>query len=318
MKPETTSRSRVSLALRVLVTVAIFGVIIWLLPMHEVWKAMTSIGWSRWLVVVGVFGIGHIISAYKWSQLVRAAGSPLKFASALRAHMAGLFANIWLPSIVGGDVVRAAWISGNHGIAVSAVIGLLDRAIDLLALVLLIALGAILVGDAGGVLAGSVLRGAGVLLALGIPVGLIILHWLQPEHLPASFRGPGMKVIGIARTIYAKPGPAIWSLVLAVIVQFTFVGLNYFIGTAMGINVPFAVWLIAWPLAKVVALLPVSLGGLGVREAALAALLAPFAVTGTLAVAEALVWQSVLFGFGLTAGIVLLLSGHRQVKPERS
>ena len=318
MKPETARRGQVSLLLRVLVTVTIFCTIVWLLPMKEVWKAMTSIGWWRWLAVVCVFGIGHVVSAYKWSQLVRAAGSPLKFANALRAHMAGLFANIWLPSIVGGDVVRAAWISGHHGIVVPAVIGLLDRAIDLLALMLLIALGAILVGDAGGVLAGPVLRGAGALLALGIPIGLIALHWLQPEHLPAVVRGPGMRVIGIARTIYAKPGPAIWSLVLAVIVQFTFVGLNFFIGTAMGITVPFAVWLIAWPLAKVVALLPVSLGGLGVREAALAVLLTPFAVTGTLAVAEALVWQSVLFGFGLTAGIVLLFSGYRPVKPEQS
>jgi len=318
VKPEIARRGHVFLLLRALVTVAVFSVIIWLLPMDEVWKAMASIGWWRWLVVVCVFGIGHIVSAYKWAQLVRAVGSPLEFASALRAHMAGLFANIWLPSIVGGDVVRAAWISGNHGIAVPAVIGLLDRAIDLLALVLLIALGAILVGDGGGVVAGPVLRGVGVLLALGIPIGLIALHWLKPEHLPAAVRGPGMKVIGIVRTIYSKPGPAIWSLLLAVIVQFTFVGLNFFIGTAMGINVPFAVWLIAWPLAKVVALLPVSLGGLGVREAALAALLAPFAVTGTLAVAEALVWQSVLFGFGLTAGILLLLGGHRPIKPGRS
>jgi len=318
VKAETTSRGHIPLLLRVLVTLAIFGAIIWLLPMGEVWKAMTSIGWWRWLAVLCVFGVGHVVSAYKWCQLVRAVGGPLDFTNALRAHMAGLFANIWLPSIVGGDVVRAAWISGQHGTAVPAVIGLLDRGIDLLALLLLIALGAILVGDSGAVQAGLFLRGAGVLLALGIPVGLIVLHRLKPEHLPSTVRRPGMKVISIARTIWSNPAPAFWSLLLAVIVQLAFTGLNYFIGTAMGIKVSFAVWLIAWPLAKVVALLPVSLGGLGVREAALAALLAPFAVTGTLAVAEALVWQSVLLGFGLLAGIALLLSGHRPFKPERS
>ena len=37
----------------------------------------------------------------------------------------------------------------------------------------------------------------------------------------------------------------------------------------------FAVWLLAWPLAKLIALAPVSLGGIGVREVALATLLLP-------------------------------------------
>lgn len=310
MKSEKPETGRIFLLLRVMVTLAIFSVIVWLLPMEEVWQAMSSVGWWRWLAVLVVFGIGHIVSAYKWSQLVRAAGSPLDFGHALRAHMAGLFANTWLPSIVGGDVVRAAWISRHHGIAVPAVSGLVDRGIDLLALTLLIACGALLAGDSGGALAAPVLRAVGMLLVLGISAGLVALHWLQPKHLPPVIRASGMKLVGIARTLYSKPGPALMSLMLAVIVQFAFVGLNCFIGTAMGIKVPFAVWLIAWPLAKIVALLPVSLGGLGVREAALATLLAPFAVTGTLAVAEALVWQSILFGFGLLAGAMVSLSGR--------
>ena len=107
---------------------------------------MIRIGWWRWLLVLGVFGAGHVVAAYKWCRLVRTAGQPLAFGDALGAHMAGLFANIWLPSIVGGDVLRAGWISGHQGITVPAAIGLLDRVLDLLALLLLVALGTLLVG----------------------------------------------------------------------------------------------------------------------------------------------------------------------------
>lgn len=278
---------------------------------------MLGVGWWRWIMVLCVFAIGHAVAAWKWCQLVRATGAVLDFTVALRAHMAGLFANAWLPSIVGGDVVRAAWISGRQGIAVPTVTGLLDRALDLLALIILVVTGALLLGDTGGEMAARVLRNVAVILVLGTGLAVIALRWLKPEHLPVAVRAAYIKISAIIRALYGRPGAALRSLLLALLVQLVFVGLNYFLGNAMGIAVPFAVWLIAWPLAKIVALLPVSLGGLGVREAALAALLAPFAVPATLAVAQALVWQSVLFGFGLLAGAGLLLSGHWPAKAER-
>lgn len=304
--------------LRVLVTVLIFSAIIWLLPMKEVWNAMRAVGWWRWILVLCIFGIAHTVAAWKWCQLVRATETTLDFAIAVRAHMAGLFANIWLPSIVGGDVVRAAWISRRQGIAVPAVTGLLDRALDLLALIILVAIGALLLGDAGGEFTVGVLRNIVVLLVLGIFLALIALRWLKVEHLPQALHALYTKIAGIVQALYARPAPALRSLLLALLVQFTLVGLNYFLGNAMGIAVPFAVWLVAWPLAKIVALLPVSLGGLGVREVALATLLAPFAVPATMAVAQALVWQSVLFGFGLLAGAAILFSGYRPSESEPS
>ena len=43
----------------------------------------------------------------KWRLLVNAAGGGLSFRTAARAYYMGLFGNTFLPSIVGGDVVRA-------------------------------------------------------------------------------------------------------------------------------------------------------------------------------------------------------------------
>jgi uncharacterized membrane protein YbhN (UPF0104 family) len=171
-----------------------------------------------------------------------------------------------------------------------------------------------LVGGAGGELAASVLRWAGLILVVGIIAGLILLRWLRLEHLPAAMRPHGQKLIEIGKALYERPTPALMSFLLALLVQSGFVGLNWYLGTVMGIRASFSVWLVAWPLAKIISLLPVSLGGLGVREVSLAALLAPFAVSSTLAVAEGLVWQSVLFGFGLLTGLGTLLASRRPGK----
>ena len=78
---------------------------------------------------------------------------------------------------------------------------------------------------------------------------------------------------------------------------------------AVGVEVPVAAWFFAWPLAKIVATLPISLGGLGVRESSLAALLAPFGAVAAEVVASGLAWQGILYLAGALGALVLALSG---------
>jgi len=70
---------------------------------------------------------------------------------------------------------------------------------------------------------------------------------------------------------------------------------------------PLRVWLFAWPLAKLAAVLPLTQGGMGVREAALVALLAPFGASGALVLASGLVWEGVIVAGGLISGLFTLI-----------
>jgi hypothetical protein len=89
-----------------------------------------------------------------------------------------------------------------------------------------------------------------------------------------------------------------------VIIQSFFVILNAWVGRSIGIGIPVAVWFLVWPLAKVAGLLPISLGGLAVRDATFAALLVPVGVPMALGVVASLIWQSVLIVGGLLAGVL--------------
>jgi uncharacterized membrane protein YbhN (UPF0104 family) len=68
----------------------------------------------------------------------------------------------------------------------------------------------------------------------------------------------------------------------------------------------------AWPLAKLLAVAPVSVAGLGVREASLAGLLSQFGAEPAAVVAVGLLWQSILFAGGLLGGLLLLAFGRFQ------
>jgi len=92
--------------------------------------------------------------------------------------------------------------------------------------------------------------------------------------------------------------------------QVWFVVLNIFIGQSLGIDVAGAVWFFTWSLAKVAALVPISLGGLAVRDAAFAALIAPFGVPLTTGVVASLIWQSIVISGGLAAGALSLVLGE--------
>jgi uncharacterized membrane protein YbhN (UPF0104 family) len=87
------------------------------------------------------------------------------------------------------------------------------------------------------------------------------------------------------------------------------------LGRAAGVEASYEVWLTAWPLAKLIALVPISLAGLGVREAALVALMRPFGAPAAAVMAAGLLWQALLVGGGLVGGLVVLGSREADLSP---
>jgi uncharacterized membrane protein YbhN (UPF0104 family) len=88
-------------------------------------------------------------------------------------------------------------------------------------------------------------------------------------------------------------------LAISMIVQATFVAINIAFAAAVQVDAPVAAWFFAWSTAKVVAIAPISLGGLGVREAVMASLMAPFGADPAQVIAIGLIWQTVLYASGL-------------------
>jgi len=63
---------------------------------------------SRFLAVLLGYLLAHCIGVGKWRMVVNAAGAQLDFATSAQCYFGGLFGTLFLPSIVGGDVVRLA------------------------------------------------------------------------------------------------------------------------------------------------------------------------------------------------------------------
>ena len=302
--------------MRAAITLAVLSVLLVWLPLDELGGAIRRVRAWVWLGVLACALLAHLMAAFKWRLLLRACGLRPGLTEALRAHLAGLFANLCLPSLVGGDLVRAGMLLRQHRAAPLAVGSLADRVLDTTGLVLLSAVGALWFPDVVGELALEILGVAVLALAAGTLLAPLALRRLDPAWLPPRLGAIAVRLREAVDALARRPAAAAAALAISLAVQASYVALNAWLGRIVGIEVPLAAWYLLWPLAKLVALIPISLGGIGLREAALAGLLAPLGVPPPLAVAQGLVWDSITIATGLAAGGVSLwmrkLPGQRE------
>jgi len=240
----------------------------------------------------------------------------MKWIQAARCYFAGLFGSLFLPSLIGGDLVRAGMAMRIGRSKAGVLLGsLVDRGVDLVALGILAGTGALLVpGSLDPQDRRIFLALAGIGL-VGIAMTAAIAAFLPARRFSYRMRRRFVRVRIAARSMTRRPGAVLTALVLALSAQIVFIVLNTVLAEACGLHLAFRIWLFAWPLAKLSAAIPLTQGGIGLREAALAALLRPFGASAVLSVAAGIAWEAIVIGGGLVAGFTSFLMtrfGSRQ------
>jgi uncharacterized membrane protein YbhN (UPF0104 family) len=230
--------------------------------------------------------------ALRWKLLMGTeTPRPFSFLTALRGWALGLFCSLILPGLVGGDVVRAHYASIHAHIkyARSFLVVLTERLFGLLSLCLLAGIGLVL-ND-------HIERFTPVpstQLALGLAVACAIV-----------FAG-----VGLTRR-YIQVPLAMFPLLLFLSVlgqSFDFL-LVHFYAQAVSVNIPFQTLLLVIPLVFLASVIPLTPGGVGVREVTLTALLGVAGVPVSEAALIALMVLITKIGFGLLCGVTLIDGG---------
>lgn len=294
--------------------IIIAGLLIWL-PINDLLEIFQQIPVAAWLLVAGGYLIGHTIGAVKWGLLINMGKKKLPFLITIRYYFAGLFANLFLPSLAGGDVVKAGLAVHYNKEKGFAIFGtLLDRVIDTGSIVFLIFIGAIFspkfLHTQDQIIVYAILA---VLISLFLAAALFLT--IEPKFIKnEKFYAAHAKLKEIVFHAIKNPIRPIIAFILSVCIQVTFVFLTIYLAKFCGIEIPVVLWFLIWPLAKLSALLPISLGGIGVREVALAALLSRLFVPASNSVALGILWDSVLIFGSLFGGLLFIamqkLSGN--------
>jgi uncharacterized membrane protein YbhN (UPF0104 family) len=304
----TTSRFPLKWVLRIVATVVALALIAWWLPVDQLWSAMSSVPPLTWPLALVAYLSAHLLGVVKWRLLVNTAGAALPGRAAVHAYYWGLFGNLFLPSIVGGDVVRAG-VAMKHSRSTSALLlgSLVDRVQDVIGLGVLTAVGALLAPRALDGTSRRIFLLFALLMGVGLVAGLLALRFFPARLTPYKVRRLAVKVRKAVRATASRPQALATAFFIGLALQTTLIVINWELGRRIGIDIPFHVWLFVWPLAKIAGLTPLTQGGIGVREAAQAALFVPFGVTAVQAVATGLVFEVVIITGGLVAGVIAIV-----------
>jgi uncharacterized protein (TIRG00374 family) len=315
--PKVTTKKKWLIAvLRLMVSAAVLTMLFLLLPRESLWAAIKRLTPGVWLMTLTAYMLLHLLGISKWRMMVNLAGGGLSYVGAVRCYYAGLFGSIYLPSIVGGDVVRAGLglriVRSKIGLLLGS---LVDRIQDLAALTIVAAIGAFLLPQELDRRSRLIFWFVAAAFLAGF-LGLAAVGALMPVRR-FSFR-MRRRIARVRQGIRAglrRPQIMLLSLSLGITLQIGLTLLNAFLADACGLHIAWRVWLFAWPLSKIAAMMPISQGGIGVREATLVALLAPFGATSSLAFAAGLVFQTIIISGGLLGGLLAMVLGGGSLFP---
>lgn len=258
----TRSKATRGQLLRILGTLATLGLLAYLLSRQgwdEILNSIRQISLQRYLLVLGLSLVSRLAVTGRWSALLRLSGIDIPIRQIVRINFAGLFASNFLPTSVGGDLVRLAWmgrLSAKRAEYASSIA--VDRLVGLAGMALLLPL-----GIAQAVSATSVLSFA-MAWPLSMAVGGISASW------PRRLWDKGMR--GLQRT--AELGRAWLSnpKSLLVALGFTFIHMSLMFTSMVllfnGLGEGLAFWQVAglWSFVYFVSLFPISINSLGLME----------------------------------------------------
>jgi len=318
-------RQRIVVAVKFVVTAALISYVLRVANISEIRRVIGTAHWV-WLAVAVVVLVGtQMLCALRWVLVSQPLQLNRSWHEFLRLYFLGAFFNTFLPTTIGGDVVKAYYLTRDtHQLARSTTSVFMDRNVGLGSL--------LIIGCVAATMNGATLRGMSIvpvlwLLLAGYCVSnAVLLYRRLHEMVRRKLRQLWFE--GLDRRLGAMFGSLAMyrkNLLTMTVAAVFSVGIQlvnfiavFFVGLAIGAPAALKHYLVFLPVITVMTMLPVSIGGLGVRESALVTFFIPAGLTPEQSVTLGLLWHAVTVVASLPGGWIYLTYRRNQAIPKLS
>ncbi len=289
--------------LRTILGVAVVAILIGHYDARPVFHALARERIGYFAAAIALYLASQVMSAWRWQLLARLNSISGPFREFLAYYFVGVFTNLFVPGLVGGDAARALYLGRRHdrlGEAIASVVA--DRGIGLIALFWFAAAGALTLGAVK--LPPSILR-------VTITIGAVALAgWLTSPilaRLAGRLGGRLARITGPFLCYLSQPIAIIPAILLSIVLQAELALCQYLLARGLGLETSLATFMLCVPIANVFASLPITLNGLGVREAAYLVLFSQAGLSKPDTIALGLLWFASTMIGGLS-GIIAFVT----------
>jgi hypothetical protein len=309
--------ARIAFLLKLAVSGVLLAVLFWRVDRTVFLNSLRALPVPLLLGCMVLYVLGYIVSIVRWQRLLLAEGIRLSLWRLGLVYFQGAFFNLFLPTLIGGDIVRGYFIykmTQGHDASIASI--LVDRLCGFAAL-MVIAVTALAI-------AYGRLNDPQVAFAiLTVAAFFACLMAVLLNHRLTSRASGLLAVVGLARFQAKLQGlvdairryrhhhrALVQALLLSALLQALIIVTYYFIGVGLNLGVPLLYFFLFVPLITAVAMLPVSVAGLGVREGGVIYFFAKVGVDSATALGMSLVWFSLTLVVSCLGGLAFLLDAH--------
>ena len=294
---------------RVFATVAILLLLAWFVDVDEALSLLRQSDW-RWLIpVVLVIQFQVVLSAIRWKITAGRLGQSLTLRRAVSEYYLATVANMSLPGGIIGDAARVYRNREPGSLSVSVHGVVLERVAGQIALLLIVIIGWLcwpLLMQGSVPAFGIQVLGTTALLLILAGIGCYLLVKFAPDRITRT-------VLDFGPALYA----AWWSDrqwlvqgILSIVIVSSYLLVFLLCSYAVQVPLPFSAVVTIVPLVLLSMLIPLSVGGWGIREAAAAVLWPVAGLSAEAGIATSIVY-ALLSLAGSLPGLLLWLATSR-------
>ena len=303
------------LLLKVVVSAGLFAYIFHKVDARHLWEIMRTAKFSFLAGAIVVYLVIQVLSAYRWRLLLVPLQMEVSFGKLLAYYFLGMYSNLFLPSAIGGDVVRIYYLNKvTRRLSGASTSVFLDRDLGLAALLLIATVVAAVTGMSfNGVALAPIF---GLISVAFVAANLVIFY--KPSYrllhkLLSLLRMKSVdeKVERLFESVNSYRGAwrvLLLSLVVSILIQLGGVLVNLLNGWAIGLQTRGGAtdYMVFIPAIMLIIMIPLSIGGLGWRELSFIAFFKSVGATEAQAVTLALLWFAVQVVTSLPGGIIYI------------
>ena len=291
------TKQTVIFLIKLLVSISLLGLLLWMADLGKLLSLAGSISPTFFVWSLVLYLICQYLSSHRWQVLLVPLDVRVSVNRLFSLYLIGMFFNNFLPSSMGGDVVKGYGLYTHlkKGKETTASI-VLERYVGLAALVAILLVSVLLsyptLKDEM-----IVLLTVGISLAFGLLTAVVANRHTENLTVVICKKMGLTKIQEIVRDLFQTFGCyktrtflLFYTIVVSIVIQILNIAVYYLLSLALHVNIPLGYFFLFFPLITIVSMLPFSINGLGVREAITIYLFAKIGIDTTTAITLSLTW----------------------------